>query len=80
MDHIIGKPTITGARSCSCGSILRRGESVYTHTLRDEDLTTAEQTAVSVMRYLFVSLESNGSCFDVLVQRAIELGEVEIRG
>jgi hypothetical protein len=48
---------------------------MYVRTLRDEDMTPLERAAVSVMVALFVAVEDAGSCFDVLVRRAIEEGE-----
>lgn len=49
----------------------------FVATLDPADLSEVELLAVEVMAAIFVGVESSpsGSCFDVLVQEAIERGE-----
>lgn len=49
--------------------------SEYVRSLRDEDMTDEERLAVAILVSVFLRVESSGSCFDVLVRRAIEEAE-----
>lgn len=47
----------------------------FVETLDPADLTPTETLCIDLLAAIFVYVESDGSCFDVLVREAIERGE-----